>query len=135
MSATEHLGGCLCGATRYRIAGTPTFAAYCHCQSCRRAGGAPYVAWGTFPKTRFAFVGSPPARYRSSAPVVRTFCATCGSPLTYEHSGRSEELDVTLASFDEPGAVTPTCHIWVAAKLPWVVLADGLPQFPEWPGA
>ena len=40
-----HTGGCLCGAIRYRITGAPVEALYCHCRMCRRAHGAPVVAW------------------------------------------------------------------------------------------
>ena len=38
-------GGCLCGAVRYRISGSPLSSVNCHCESCRRASGAPAVAW------------------------------------------------------------------------------------------
>jgi len=40
-------GGCLCGAVRYRMVGAPLSSAICHCASCRRASGAPTVAWLT----------------------------------------------------------------------------------------
>jgi hypothetical protein len=40
---------------------------------------------------------------------------------------------VTLASMDDPTAFTPTAHIWVLEKLPWVTLADGLRQYDKTP--
>jgi hypothetical protein len=64
--------------------------------------------------------------------VTRGFCPRCGTALTYAHRGRPEELDLTIASLDEPGALAPECHIWVSQRLPWVVLGDGLPQYEEW---
>jgi hypothetical protein len=79
-------GGCICGAIRYRVAGEPTNTMICHCQSCRRVAAAPVVAWVTFPKARFELLRGHPAEFRSSPPVRRTFCAACGTPLTYEHS-------------------------------------------------
>ena len=36
-------GGCLCGAVRYRISGTPVSSSVCRCRSCRPASGAPGV--------------------------------------------------------------------------------------------
>lgn len=42
---------------------------------------------------------------------------------------RAGEIDVTLASLDEAASLAPQVHVWVGEKLPWVVAADGLPQF------
>jgi len=124
-------GGCLCGATRYRVAGRVANLCFCHCRSCRLASGAPYVAWGTFGVASFELLGAPPAEHASSAKVLRRFCATCGTTLTYAHAARPEELDVALATLDEPGALRPEFHIWVSEKLPWVIL-DHLPVYAEW---
>ena len=30
-----------------------------------------------------------------------------------------------------PGALRPTMHVWVEDKLPWVLIADQLPQHPR----
>ena len=125
-------GGCLCGAIRYRAAGPATNRCYCHCRSCRGAAGAPYVAWATVPTAGFALTRGTLTTYRSSEPVTRGFCPRCGTALTYAHRKRPEELDLTVASLDEPGALAPECHIWVSQRLPWVVLGDGLPQYEEW---
>jgi hypothetical protein len=61
--------------------------------------------------------------------VTRGFCARCGTTLTYAHTGRPGEIDVTVASLAEPARVTPRSHIWVEDKAPWLVLDDDLPQF------
>jgi hypothetical protein len=71
-------------------------------------------------------------RYRASAEVLRGFCSTCGTALTYEHARRPGQVDLTLASFDDPALLRPEYHIWVSHRLPWVVLGDGLPQYAEW---
>lgn len=132
MTDPSHEGGCLCGAVRYRVSGAPTNLCYCHCRSCRRAAGAHCVAWGTFDASRFELVRGEPARVRSSEHVLRSFCGACGSALGYVNDARPGELDLTLASLDDPSDLAPVCHIWVSHRLPWVLLADGLPAFPEW---
>ena len=132
MAAQLYTGRCLCGATRWSARGPASNLCCCHCRSCRGAGSAPFVGWATFARAGFSFAGAEPRGYRSSPPVVRRFCAMCGSPLTYEHERRPDELDVALATLDEPGALRPECHIWVSHKLPWVALGDGLPQHAEW---
>jgi len=123
----------LCGAVRYEVSGPARLLCYCHCQSCRRAAGSPAVAWGTFERDGFRVTRGTLAEFRSSSPVRRGFCAACGSCLTYQHESRPAEIDVTLATLDDAAQLAPWMHVWVADKLPWVRLEDGLPQYPESP--
>src|SRR5882757_3478816 len=106
-------GGCLCGAVRYHSGAPSHPAVYCHCTSCRRAAGAHAVAWFTVANASLVFTQGEPAIYRSSPPVQRTFCARCGTPLTYRHDGRAGEVDITIGSLDEPDRVAPADHIWM----------------------
>jgi hypothetical protein len=69
------------------------------------------------------------AEYRSSPPVLRGWCAACSTSLTYRHAARPAEIDVTLATLDDAVRFAPRMHVWVADKLPWVAITDGLPQF------
>lgn len=124
-------GGCLCGGVRYEVEGAPTNTMVCHCRSCRRAAGAPVVAWVTFPVERFRFVRGEPASFHSTPPVTRTFCHDCGTPLTYAHADAPQTVDVTTCSLDEPDAFPPTHHSWLAHDVGWVRFGDGLPAFPE----
>ena len=111
--------------------GCLTHLCFCHCSTCQRATGAAMVAWGTFAARGFAIVRGALTQYRSSPGVMRGFCANCGSSLTYRRDDRSDEVDVTLSSLDEPAALVPEAHIWVQDKVPWVMIADGLPQFAQ----
>jgi|SRR5579862_476336 len=128
-------GGCLCGAVRYQVSGVARHLCFCHCHSCRRATGAPAVPWGTFARAAFRVTRGQLAEFRSSDAVTRGFCAACGSSLTYHNAARAHEIDVTLASLDEPTRLTPQMHVWVDDKLPWVEISDGRPQFGTGPGA
>lgn len=129
MSAMSYSGGCLCGRVRYEARGDAANLCFCHCQSCRRAAGAPTVPWATFAADNFAIVQGQLAEYRSSPSVTRGFCANCGTSLTYRHEARGGEVDVTLASLDDQGALAPQMHIWVEDKPSWVIITDGRPQF------
>ncbi len=124
-------GGCACGAVRYRARGPGFDAGFCHCRTCRRSSGAPFVGWVTFLRDDFEVQVGEPASSASSPRVTRGFCGRCGTPLTYAHRDTPDRLDVTLASFDEPGSFAPGYHIWVSHKLPWVSLDDGLPRYEE----
>jgi hypothetical protein len=124
-------GGCACGAVRYEAGGECANSMVCHCRSCRRAAGAPVVPWVTFPNSGFRFAKGAPAEFRSSAPVVRTFCSACGTPLTYRHESYADAIDITTCSLDEPEKFPPTHHSWTSHDVAWVKFGDRLPAFPE----
>ena len=126
MSAWE--GGCLCGAVRYRASGPATNPTLCHCRSCRRASGAPMVAWVTFPRAGFVFTGAEPVRYRSSPPVERSFCGRCGTPIGYARDDEPETLDVTTTSLDRADDFPPADHTWTRDSLAWIESLDELPR-------
>jgi len=113
-------GGCFCGAVRYQITGKPLSATMCHCSDCRRAAGAQAVAWVTIPGDYFEWTEGEPECYQSSPPVARTFCALCGTSLTYRSDERENEIDVTTGSLDEPAAWPPTQDYFCRDRLPWV---------------
>jgi hypothetical protein len=123
-------GGCLCGAVRYEARGIARYLCFCHCVSCRRAAGAAVVPWVTFARAQLRFTRGALTEYRSSAAVLRGFCAACGTSLTFSNQTRPQDIDLTLASLDEPQRLPPTMHVWVQDKLPWLSIADGLPQYP-----
>ncbi len=125
------LGGCYCGSTRYEITGKPIYLSNCHCSICRRTTGAPYVAWFSVPVGDFRFVRGKPSQFDSTAKAHRTFCAQCGTQLTFQHDDDPGYVDITTCSLDNPTLCAPEKHIYVADKLEWVELADHLPVFFE----
>jgi hypothetical protein len=122
-------GGCLCGAVRYRAAGTPYDVTHCHCSICRRASAAAFVTWFSIPAQGFELLRGAPAHFASSEEATRTFCASCGTPLTFQLHAVPEEIDVTVCSLDDPERIAPQDHTFVRSRLHWVALADDLPQF------
>jgi hypothetical protein len=122
-------GGCLCGAIRYRALADPYDVTHCHCSSCRKASGAPFVTWFSVDRDKFSFIAGKPTSYASSANVVRTFCSQCGTALTYQRTDVPDAIDITVGSMDDPAAITPEDHTWTERQLPWIVLADGLPRY------
>jgi hypothetical protein len=131
MAAEVAEGGCLCGAIRYGAVGEPANATLCHCRTCRKAAGAPLVAWVTFATNGFSFLSGVPIRFRSSPKVVRTFCGACGTPLTYVHEDFPSGIDVTICSLDDPARFQPADHTWVSHRLPWMHVDDHLPVYPQ----
>lgn len=124
-------GGCFCGAVRYQVTGEIFNATTCHCQSCRRVSGAPAVSWFSVARGGFHLLAGTPAELRSSAHVTRTFCAACGTALTYHTDDAPDELDITICSLDQPQALAPADHTQTSGRLPWDIPGDGLPQYPH----
>ena len=130
-------GGCLCGAVRYRLLSEPFDAGYCHCGMCRRATGAPAVAFATVPLEDFVVTGSP-RRRRSSSFGERWFCADCGTQLAMHVDHQPDTIDFTIASLDDPERVRPAFHIFFGSRIEWFDTADRSPRYfgfrPDTPG-
>ena len=112
-------GGCYCGAIRYQARCLPHHQTTCYCGNCRRAIGAQSVAWVTFAADRFEFTSGAPARYRTDTGAWRTFCATCGSSLTYQSDDRMQDMDVVTASLDDPERFPPNKGVFDDERLSW----------------
>lgn len=124
-------GGCLCGAIRYRISGSPRSSSVCFCRSCRLGGGAPAVAWFVVGIDQYTLLSGAPATYRSSAPVTRSFCARCGTPIAYQHADDAAAIELTTATLDDPERWPPSREIWHAQKLSWAASNPAVPHFPQ----
>jgi hypothetical protein len=129
----EHRGRCLCGAVQFVARGAPRWVAHCHCDSCRRATSAPLTTYAGFAAEDVIWSGQSRARFNSSPGVERSFCARCGSPLSFAGARWPGEIHLFVASFAEPGALTPEIHVHAGEQLPWLHLGDGLPRFATTP--
>lgn len=122
-------GGCMCGAVRYAAAGEPFNVTLCHCADCRRASGAPALAWFSVRRDALRWTRGTPSRNPSSPGVERLFCGQCGTQLTWHGAGSADEIDVTIGSLDDPNAVAPADHTFAGQQVRWLHLADGLPRY------
>ncbi len=71
------------------------------------------------------------AAFNTSEDLERLFCPACSTVVGAQRLSRRDFFAITLGSLDDPNALKPECHIWVSAKVAWLNLDDGLPQFPE----
>jgi hypothetical protein len=118
-------------AIRYRITERPAYSVVCHCSSCRRAAGAIAIAWITVARSQFRFVSGFPQPYQSSMGVVRRFCSTCGSSLTYENSASADSIDITAATLDQPEAFPPRQEVWLEHRVSWQPVNPQLQHYPR----
>lgn len=132
MTAFQQTGRCLCGQVEFRLNAEPSFACHCHCGTCRRVSGAPYVTWVTFPTTSFRITKGRIEERESSPGVIRGHCSVCGATISYLHAAdRPEEIDITAPCFDDPSFFEPMAHIWTEDKPRWAEITDDLPRYPQ----
>jgi len=117
-------GGCYCGNIRYKVVGMPKYAGVCYCGDCRKNVGAQSVSWITFPISDFEFEKGVPVSFKSSKNVVRSFCGICGTSLTYQNEIRKSEIDITLASLENPEKFPPRKLVFADEKLNWDIHLD-----------
>ena len=59
----------------------------------------------------------------------RLFCGLCGSPIATRLDHQPDEIDVTVATLDDPEALAPEFHIFCKSELSWARVEDGLPRY------
>lgn len=131
--ATENeaafIGGCRCGAVQYTSHDRPSDIVMCHCRTCQHVSGSGYLPFVNVSKSAFKLTSSSTLKTLKLSDVAeRTFCSSCGTPITMSYSFSTDDLGVTMSSIDleslqgEQPKVGK--HIYVREKAPWVVLPD-----------
>jgi hypothetical protein len=125
-------GSCLCcGAVRYEVSGPVHDIHHCHCSMCRKTHGTAFSTFARLSAADFRVVagGGAVRGYRSSPPIERTFCATCGARLTVRFDGMPDTVWVSVGTLDGDPGVRAGVHMFVGSKAPWDEITDALPRF------
>jgi hypothetical protein len=125
--ADEMRGGCACGRVRYTAKIDSEDAYLCHCRICQRVTGSVSIA---FKHVKIADVSweSPPDWYDSSPIARRPYCRECGTSLGFTFRQGSENMDLTVASFDDPSRFKPTLHFGAESMHRAWLNTEGLPE-------
>lgn len=118
-------GGCLCGAVRYQLRGEPYVAGLCHCTTCRKLSGAPFVATANWHAAQFEMSGTLATYER------RSFCPACGARLFFLFDGG---VEVFLGTLDQaPNGISPVIEVWTSRREPWLPPIPGVASHPHNP--
>ncbi|MEQ8605066.1 MAG: GFA family protein [Marivibrio sp.] len=123
-------GRCRCGGLTWRAEGPILWSAFCHCDDCRRAASSDYVSWLGVRRAGVIWTGDR-RLFRSSPRVVRSFCAVCGAPASFETDVFPDETHLYAPSLDDRSLYRPSAHIFWSERLPWVSVGDDLPKHPK----
>ena len=115
---TQASGGCQCGAVRYHVTAVLDTSHICHCRMCQKAAGNFFAALIGVPRDAFRWTRGTPGIFKSSDPVERGFCPTCGTPLTYDYL-TSKHLNITTGSLDDPAQFPPKMQFGIEGQMPW----------------
>ncbi len=129
---SELVGGCGCGAVRWRLDEPPRSAAYCHCRRCqRRTGTAKSAGAGAVPGSFHLTAGAELVRaWTPEGGWEKHFCGECGSALFSRNPDDPTQVAVRLGSFDGDPGVRPSLHQFVDFAAEWEPIPDdGLPRY------
>lgn len=127
-------GGCACGAVRYEIDAEPIVVNNCHCTLCQKQTGSTSVVNLFVESAHIRQISGETTEHvvktGSGGDHVIVRCANCGTALWsfYPRLGRLA-AGVRAGTLDNPGAAPANAAIFVADKMPWVTLPEGIPHF------
>jgi hypothetical protein len=131
-------GGCYCGAVRYEVSGDPMFNGQCHCRECQYiTGGSPNVLVAV-PESVVRYTRGAPKVFKRDdleKPVVREFCAECGTHLISRPPGMAGMAIIKLGTLDNPNAYgNPQMAVFMVDKQPFHQVPAGMAVFERLPG-
>lgn len=127
-------GACLCGAVRWSYDAPFTTMLHCHCSVCRKHHGTLFATVVVAPLDTFHWRAGTEkiGTWQSSARESRAFCTVCGSKVPrVEHESR--RVFMPAGGLEGELGIRPQLHLFVGSKSPHYTIADGLPQFDEYP--
>lgn len=132
----NYTGGCLCGAVRYEISGTPVVVARCHCEECQKVSGTGHTVGAMFAEEGVQLTGElGEFQYRSDAgnTVTKSFCPRCGSPILGRNTGMKGFVTVPLGTMDDSSALRSEVAIFTRNHKHWDTLDADIPCFEAQP--
>ena len=126
--AEQMTGGCACGRVRYSVPIDNDEAYLCHCRMCQRSTGSISIAFKSV-KARDVEWSREPDWYDSSPIARRPYCRECGTSLGFAFKKGSDQMDVTIASFDDPSRFKPKHHFGAESIHRAWINTDGLPEY------
>jgi hypothetical protein len=126
--AERMTGGCACGRVRYSAIVSDDEAYLCHCRMCQRATGSVSIAFKNVKESDVAWEREPDW-YDSSPIAARPYCRECGTSLGFKFKEGSENLDLTVASFDDPSRFRPKHHFGAESMHRAWTNTEGLPEY------
>jgi hypothetical protein len=136
-NAATVAGQCLCGAVRIEIDYPAFWAWHDHSRASRLAHGAVYATYVGSWRKRFRITKGKAAlaRYEDAATkTTRSFCSSCGTPVTYERARSPHMVNIPRALFSSRTGREPLYHIGIEDLQEWAYTGAPLVPLKGFPG-
>ncbi|MGZ2411211.1 hypothetical protein ACUXST_000608 [Sphingomonas sp. F9_3S_D5_B_2] len=120
-------GGCACGRVRFTANIASNDAYLCHCRMCQRATGSVSIAFTGVKRADVTWEHEPDW-YDSSPIAHRPFCRECGTSLGFQFKDDGENMDLSVATFDDPDCFVPKHHFGAESIHRAWLNTEGLPE-------
>jgi ubiquinone/menaquinone biosynthesis C-methylase UbiE len=123
-------GGCRCGGVQYTSSAPPSDITLCHCRACQQVSGSGFLPFTHVPGDALKFTHSATRKsLRLSDVAERTFCSSCGAPISMTYPSDPSGLCLVMSTIDFESLTSDTTpkvekHIFLREKAPWVVIPD-----------
>jgi hypothetical protein len=134
---TQAEGACVCGAVRFEIDVPAVWAWHDHSAASRHAQGAAYATYVGSWKSRFRWLQGEDQLTRFQEPAAgttRSFCAQCGTPVTYERPRAPKMVNIPRALFTSRTGREPRYHMFLTEQADWTYLGEPLAPLKGYPG-
>jgi hypothetical protein len=119
-------GGCNCGQVRLEMRDEPIRVGLCHCLTCRKETGGPFMAFAVWRRHQVTVSGE--TRSWIALTDHRHFCPHCGSAL-FGAIDANDEIEVRLGCLDDaPSNLLPQYELWVSRREIWQHAVQGVMQ-------
>ncbi|ETI23832.1 hypothetical protein G647_05638 [Cladophialophora carrionii CBS 160.54] len=126
-------GSCACGRIQYKTQAQPLAVTFCHCITCQRVTGAPFLPFVGFPTTAIEWTQQPDL-WQASDIAERGHCTQCGSAISMRYFHETDRIGLTLGTLVEAQPALPPvgAHIFLKDRAPYFTLSDdGAERFDE----
>jgi len=128
-------GGCRCGEVRYDLAVDALPRAYaCHCLDCQTWSGSAFSEQVIAAEDALTVTGEV-ALFEITGPSGnrswQRMCTMCHTRIYNTNSARPGLVVLRAGTLDRSDELDVVAHIWTKRKQRWIVIADGVPSWPE----
>lgn len=131
-------GACSCGRFTYSCSKAPIWSVNCHCHSCQKASGAPFVSAFSIPADGFAWHGETLSFRRlaeAGAIVTTAHCRDCGSRVFAQSESATHLVNVFASTLSDPSGFVAISNVYLSEAAPWIEPPKAKFNFPGMPKA